>query len=731
MKKILSALLSVALLLTCLVPAAIAGTDQAGEAAEGTVLARLSELPEPDLPTCPIVRPEGGFSEIGAVEAAQNLQQQVYQRFSAVTQGISPRLADAEAMPEGTLFDTDNWQGAGTASDPFIVSSLAHFQAVALVGLDEDITFEGVYFAMDRDLTYTSADGIWIPIGMNESGFSGTFDGRGFAIRGIRSVDAGLAGFLSGGKVMNVKLIDVGVVSEDAAGAVAIMAEDSVITGCSVEGAVFGTEFVGGIVGGAWSTTISSCQVTGTVSGFMPDESTVVGYALGGVAGALADSRVENCRITELTSLGNHTVGGVAGGMFDGALVRNCAVSGELFGDVEDPTMEGETGFAVGGIVGQQEESTVETSYFQGVTMAAYMVGGITGLLEKGTVKNVYSHAEIAASAAWAGGIVGYVLENGKLTGSYATGEVGAVMDAVGGLIGGFEAVSIANSVALSPAIYSGGDAGRISADAGGTVTNSFALKDMELECADITGTPGQDVTRNTVNRAGFWRDTVQLDGAWTLANGKLPVLAGLAGQSDAMPEHLLPQVDPDDPLGHFVDIEDLWYKPAVSFAVENNLMKGTSATTFAPHTQMSRAMLVTVLGRIAEGMEETITGTADFKDVGGDLLPEYVKYIGWASNAGIVNGYGDGNFGPHNTVTREQAAALILRFAKYMEIELTKGGAIRFTDEAQITSSLYDEVMEAAASGLIRGREDGRFDPRTGCSRAEVSQMFYNFLAE
>ncbi len=102
------------------------------------------------------------------------------------------------------------------------------------------------------------------------------------------------------------------------------------------------------------------------------------------------------------------------------------------------------------------------------------------------------------------------------------------------------------------------------------------------------------------------------------------------------------------------------WYEEAITYCQSNGLMSGTTATTFEPEAEMNRAMLVTVLYRAAGSPE--VAAQSSFSDVAaGDW---YTSAVQWAVQNGIVNGYGDGRFGTEEPVSREQVAAILWRAA-------------------------------------------------------------------
>ncbi|WP_164914342.1 S-layer homology domain-containing protein [Aminipila luticellarii] len=175
-----------------------------------------------------------------------------------------------------------------------------------------------------------------------------------------------------------------------------------------------------------------------------------------------------------------------------------------------------------------------------------------------------------------------------------------------------------------------------------------------------------------------------------------------------------------------FADVKsDSWFYGAVAFATRNGLFNGTSATAFSPNTQMSRAMLVTVLYRL-EG-SPAVTGSNSFSDVKGDQW--YTNAIIWANTNGIVSGIGNNTFGTDKNVTREQMSTILYNYAKYKGYDVTKAGEVSsFTDAGQIQSWALDSVKWARGQELINGRTTATLVPDGSASRAEVATILMRF---
>ena len=147
----------------------------------------------------------------------------------------------------------------------------------------------------------------------------------------------------------------------------------------------------------------------------------------------------------------------------------------------------------------------------------------------------------------------------------------------------------------------------------------------------------------------------------------------------------------------------------------------------FSPNLTMTRAMFVTVLGRMANVDTANYDGSR-FRDVQKNSWCS--AYVEWAADNGIVSGYGDGSFRPNNPVTREQMAKILYHFARLMGEETTSSGNLsRYTDQTQISEWAIDPCSWATDCGLLQGREDGSFDPSGLATRGEVSALLKRFV--
>lgn len=178
-----------------------------------------------------------------------------------------------------------------------------------------------------------------------------------------------------------------------------------------------------------------------------------------------------------------------------------------------------------------------------------------------------------------------------------------------------------------------------------------------------------------------------------------------------------------------FVDVaQGQWFYGAVAYVYEKGYFSGTSAATFAPNEPMSRAMVATVLHRVAGS--EAVSGAAGFADVPDGQW--YSAGIAWASAKGIVNGMGNGLYVPDAAVTREQLVTMLYRFQKdYRKLAAPGTGDLsRFTDGAAVSAWAEDAMRWAVGAGLVQGRDTGCIDPLGTASRAEVATILQRFSA-
>jgi len=170
------------------------------------------------------------------------------------------------------------------------------------------------------------------------------------------------------------------------------------------------------------------------------------------------------------------------------------------------------------------------------------------------------------------------------------------------------------------------------------------------------------------------------------------------------------------------------WYYDYVKIACDNNLISGTSATTFSPNTTMTRGQFVTLLGRFAKADTSGIVNTGKFTDVPAGEY--YTPYVYWALGKGIVSGLTETTYGPNDNLTKEQMATLLVRYADNEKITIAPGGSAstNFIDAASISGYAQSSVNTLKNAGILTGDSSGMFLPQKSISRAEATTLFVRF---
>ena len=196
---------------------------------------------------------------------------------------------------------------------------------------------------------------------------------------------------------------------------------------------------------------------------------------------------------------------------------------------------------------------------------------------------------------------------------------------------------------------------------------------------------------------------------------------------------YLIPSLP--DPIYGFFDMpaRSSWAYPGIAYCLDHGLMNGVSDTEFDPDGTLTRAMLVTVLWRLAG--EPAATQDCAFPDLGSPNDPAaswYLDTVAWAAEAGIVNGRPDGTFDPKGAITRQELATMLYRFAGVMKLDTSaKGDLSVFPDDDQVLAYAVDAMTWANGAGLVKGNSrDGvnYLDPWGNATRAQVATILMRF---
>lgn len=174
-----------------------------------------------------------------------------------------------------------------------------------------------------------------------------------------------------------------------------------------------------------------------------------------------------------------------------------------------------------------------------------------------------------------------------------------------------------------------------------------------------------------------------------------------------------------------FDDIEGHWAADAILYVYQKGWMNGVGGSAFAPEQSLDRAMLVTILYRL-DGQDKA-EGENPFSDVADGTW--YTDAVLWASRAGIVNGYGDGTFGPADPITREQMAAILYRYARLKGYAEGAGADLSgYSDASSISAYALEAMQWANAQGLITGTSGATLSPTGKATRAETATILMRF---
>lgn len=176
-----------------------------------------------------------------------------------------------------------------------------------------------------------------------------------------------------------------------------------------------------------------------------------------------------------------------------------------------------------------------------------------------------------------------------------------------------------------------------------------------------------------------------------------------------------------------FTDTANHWAKADIDFVAVRGLLSGTGNNQFSPNIGMTRGMFVTALGRLA-GIDPASYKTGKFTDVKADAY--YAPYVNWAAEKGIVSGTTATTFAPDSAVTRQEMAVIMANYAKALGYNVPKTReAVTFADNANIASWAKDAVKTMQMAGIINGKDSNKFDPTGTATRAEAAAVLHRYV--
>lgn len=173
-----------------------------------------------------------------------------------------------------------------------------------------------------------------------------------------------------------------------------------------------------------------------------------------------------------------------------------------------------------------------------------------------------------------------------------------------------------------------------------------------------------------------------------------------------------------------FTDLTQDWYRESVAYVYRNNLMYGTTNTTFSPDANLTRAMFAAMLYRLAGSPR--VVGTCSFPDVPSTAY--YLDAVIWGEKNGVIYGEG-GKFNPDGKITREQMAAMMRRYADFCELKTdARADLSGYTDAAAVSSWALNDMKWAVAEHLLYGDTNSRLNPTNNATRAEAAAILQRF---
>lgn len=249
----------------------------------------------------------------------------------------------------------------------------------------------------------------------------------------------------------------------------------------------------------------------------------------------------------------------------------------------------------------------------------------------------------------------------------------------------------------------------------------------------------------NIVQLGGLW---YQVDATWD--EGKAPSKWEYFLMPENMPRHRLdeeyttaawkqaypmaatayrPTAADELPVCRFRDIaaSDYYYEAAWALS-DQGIISGTGPYTFSADDGMTRAMMLTMLYRMAGS--PAVSGDTGFTDVAANAY--YAQPVVWAVQQGIATGYGSGRFGPNDRITREQLAVFLYRYAQQETSGEDTVDVILapFADQGQISAYARDALAWAVTEGVIQGMNGDRVRPQGTATRGQAATMLYRMAA-
>ena len=264
-------------------------------------------------------------------------------------------------------------------------------------------------------------------------------------------------------------------------------------------------------------------------------------------------------------------------------------------------------------------------------------------------------------------------------------------------------------------------------------ISVSDDIANGKLTVSDKQAKKGDTVTITTAPDDGYALDTVTVKDekgkeikltdlgngkfSFTMPDSKITIDAQFVEKTDEIPVVVNP----------FADVKESdWFYNDVMYVYSKGIMSGTGEKTFEPNTTTNRAMFVAVAWRL-EHMPAP-ENEASFTDV--EKGTWYTDAVAWAYENGVASGFGDGTFGPNESITREQLAVFLYKYAQYKGYDLTITGNIdSFSDKDSVSSWAKNAVTWAVQNKIIAGKDGNKLDSKGFATRAEFAAIIHRFI--
>lgn len=248
--------------------------------------------------------------------------------------------------------------------------------------------------------------------------------------------------------------------------------------------------------------------------------------------------------------------------------------------------------------------------------------------------------------------------------------------------------------------------------DKAGTVTITATYKDTE-------GNEKSASVKVTVKKAS------------TTTGGNDGTTSG-GGPSIIAPGHTGAVTTPNTNTNYKPDFQDLdsveWARTAINGLAMRGMINGRDQYTFDPNANITRAEYCQILMGAINALNAK--GESTFADV--PSIAWYYNAVSVASQLGIVSGYGDGNFGPNDLITRQDMALMTYKTAQIMNKSLEPVNAeITFEDSHEISDYAFEAVMTLQKAGIINGMTDTTFEPHSNATRAQSAKVIFDTFVD